>query len=93
MTKLEFASKLERYEKKQRRSKWEFFVIGIIFLIFTFIPSSILYFDENMFGFTSAAFVVIAGLCLSKAWDIKRGTEEHELLVNALELLSASNDT
>ncbi|MBC3765691.1 hypothetical protein [Neptunicella marina] len=93
MTKLEFATKLEKYEKKQRRSKWEYFVIGLVFLMFTFIPSSILYFDENMFGFTSTTFAILAGLCLSKAWDIKRGTEEHELLINALELLSTSNDT
>jgi hypothetical protein len=68
MTKLEFAAKLEKYEKKHRRSKWEYF------------------------GFTSSKFAVLGGLCLAKAWNIKIGTEEHELLINALDLLSA-NDT
>lgn len=92
MTKLEFAIKLEKYEKKQRRSKWEYLGFGIMFLIITFVPSSILYFDDNMFGFTSSAFAVLGGLCLAKAWNIKRGTEEHELLINALDLLS-TNDT
>lgn len=93
MTKLEFANKLEKYHKKQTVNKWLFFIFGIVFITFVFIPGIILSIDENMFGFTSTTLAVFAGLCLGKAWDIKRGSEEHELLVNALDLLSANNDT
>ncbi len=89
MTKLEFAGKLEKYQKKQIRSKWEYFILSIVFLIFTFIPSSILLLSDNMFGLTSPAFAILGGLCLGKAWNIKRGTEEHKLLINALELLKS----
>ena len=93
MTKLEFADKLEKYYKKQTMNKWLLFILGVVFTTFVFVPSIILSIDENMFGFTSTTLAVFAGLCLGKAWDIKRGSEEHELLVNALDLLSANNDT
>lgn len=93
MTKLEFADKLEKYYKKQTMNKWLFFILGVVFIAFVFMPSIILAIDENMFGLTSTTLAVFAGLCLGKAWDIKRGSEEHELLVNALDLLSTNNDT
>ena len=89
MTKLEFAEKLEKYQKTQMRSKWEYFILGIVFLIFTFIPSTILFLSDDMFGLSSPAFAILSGLSLRKAWGIKRGTEEHDLLINALELIKS----
>tara|TARA_R110000772_G_scaffold11927_5_gene36967 strand:- start:1628 stop:1942 length:315 start_codon:yes stop_codon:yes gene_type:complete len=93
MTKLEFADKLETYYKKQTMNKWLFFTFGVVLITFVFMPSIILSIDENMFGFTSTTLAIFGGLLLGKAWDIKRGTEEHELLVNALDLLSDNKDT
>jgi len=93
MTKLEFANKLEIYLKKQNKDKVIYFILGLVFIIFTFIPQVALFFSESMFGFTSAAFSVFGGLCLGKAWHLKSGTEEHELLINAMDLLSSSKDT
>ena len=93
MTNLEFADKLEKYYKKQTMNKWLFFILGVVFIALVFMPSIILSINDNMFGFTSTTLAVFAGLCLGKAWDIKRGSEEHELLVNALDLLSANKET
>jgi hypothetical protein len=93
MTKLDFAIKLEQYNKKQNMEKWLFFFSGIIFIIFLFIPHIIFYLDEYSFVLNSNTLPIFAGICLGKASLIKRGTEEHELLINALDLLSANNDT
>lgn len=88
MTKVEFANKLEAYLKKQNRLKITHLILGVIFILFAFLPQTALFFSETMFGYTQSAFAVFAGLCLGKAWQIKTGSDEHELLVNAMELLS-----
>jgi len=93
MTKLEFAQKLENYVKKQKQTKLFYFIFGIILTIFAFIPETVLFLSERMFGFSSPAFAVFGGLCFGKAWDINSGTEEHELLVIALDLLSDAKNT
>ncbi|NRD73898.1 hypothetical protein HQQ94_11765 [Shewanella sp. VB17] len=89
MTKLEFAVKLEKYQKRKRRSKWTFYSIAFVSLMFLVIPSSILNFNES----ESTFFMVMAVVYFLKASGITNGTEEQELLVNALDLLSAKNDT
>lgn len=92
MTKLEFADKLETYYKKQTINKWLFLILGVVFIVLVFMPSLALAFDEDMFGFSSTSLSIFAGLCFGKAWDIKRGSEEHELLVNALDLIANKED-
>jgi hypothetical protein len=87
MTKLEFADKLETYYKKQTINKWLFLILGVVFIVLVFMPSlSLAFYDKFGFGSTSLPF--LAGLCLGKAWHIQRGSEEHELLVNALYLIA-----
>tara|TARA_R110000737_G_scaffold206442_1_gene224771 strand:+ start:624 stop:905 length:282 start_codon:yes stop_codon:yes gene_type:complete len=93
MTKLEFAEKLENYEKKQQLSKRLYFVIGLVCLILVFVPEVALLLDASDFGYTSVVFSVFGGIFLGKAWQIQSGTEEKELLVNALELLSSDDKT
>ncbi|MCL1094867.1 hypothetical protein [Shewanella kaireitica] len=93
VTKLEFAEKLEKYQKKQIRSKWEHFIWGIVLIAFAFFPSIVPFLNGNSYHIISTAFAILAGLSLRKAWDIKRGTEEHELLIDALELIKAKSDT
>lgn len=91
VTKLEFLIKIEKYEKKQKIYKWGYCILGIFFTAFAFIPSTIMFFDENMFGLRPIIFAILGGGYLNKTWGIIRGTEEHELLINALDLLSTSN--
>jgi len=93
MTKLDFAIKLEQYNKKQDMDKWLFFFSGLIFIVFLFVPNIISYLDEYSFVLNSNTLPIWAGICLGKALLINRGTEEHELLINALDLLSANDDT
>ena len=93
MTKMEFAIKLEKYNKKQRVNMWAYLILGIVFIVFAFTPSITLYLNENNLGFTTSFLAVLGGLFLGKSGEIKRGTEEDELLINALDLLSRSNDT
>tara|TARA_R110000737_G_scaffold205961_2_gene224434 strand:- start:5161 stop:5442 length:282 start_codon:yes stop_codon:yes gene_type:complete len=93
MTKLEFAEKLENYEKQQQRSKRLYFLIGVVCLILVFVPEVALFLDASMFGFTSVMLSIFGGIFLGKAWQIQSGTEEKELLINALELLSSANET
>lgn len=93
MTKLKFAIKLEEYEKRQRRDKWIYFGLAFVLIIFALVPSVIVYFDANMFGFSATSFTILGVLSFSKARSIQKGTEEHELLINAIELLSVKNDT
>jgi hypothetical protein len=88
VTKLEFALKLEKYEKKQKRDKWAYFIIGIIFIIFAFIPYAITFLDKSIIGLLPIGLAYIGGSYLKMAWNINRGTEEHELLINALDLIS-----
>ncbi|MFT5550334.1 MAG: apolipoprotein N-acyltransferase [Candidatus Azotimanducaceae bacterium] len=93
MTKLEFAIKLEEYEKRQRQDKWMYFGLAFVLFIFALVPSVILYFDAHMFGFSSTSFIILGVLSFSKARSIQKGTEEHELLINAIGLLSVKNET
>ncbi len=89
MTKLEFAIKLENYQKRRRKSKWEFYIIGIVSLALAFTPSSILYFNDSMFNY----FALLGVFYIFKALEITNGTEEQELLVNAIDLLSPKRET
>jgi hypothetical protein len=91
VTKLELSKKIDKYVKKQKIYKWVYCILGTIFTVFAFIPSTIMFFDENMFGLPPVMFAIFGGGYLYKAWDIIRGNEEHELLINALDLLSTSN--
>ncbi|MFT6507442.1 MAG: hypothetical protein ACI92O_003043 [Colwellia sp.] len=91
MTKLEFADKLEAYYKKQTINKWLFLILGVVFIVLVFTPSLALAFDDK-FGFGSGSLSFLVGLCLGKAWHIQRGSEEHELLVNALDLIANKED-
>ncbi|MBA6262217.1 hypothetical protein [Colwellia sp. Bg11-12] len=93
MTKSEFATKLVKYEKKQTRTKWVYFILGIPLVIFAFIPNVDVFINESLFWLPSMFFACAGGFYLSKAWDIKVGTEEHELLIDALNLLSDETDT
>ena len=94
MTKLEFAVKLEEYQQRRNQKKWFPLLFGIIFWALVLFPELVLYIDGNMFGLNSVAFGLLGTLCLFKAWSYSDSTEEHSLLINALELLSSSrNDT
>jgi hypothetical protein len=88
VTKLEFSIKLEEYNKKQNRYKWGYALVGIVLTTFAFFPNIIMFFNEDMFGLPSIIFAVFGGYYLNKAWCIIRGTQEHELLIHALNLLT-----
>ena len=92
VNKTEFANKLERYQKRQNQTKITFFVFGILFLLLTFLPYISSFFDLLELGYTSTTFAIFAGLSLGKAWHIRNGTEEHELLIDAMALLSSSKN-
>ena len=93
MTKLEFAIKLEKYEKSQKQDKWMYFGLALVLFILAFVPSVTLYFDSIMFGFSSTSLTIFGALSLGKARSIQKGTEEHELLIDAINLLSFKNDS
>jgi hypothetical protein len=46
-----------------------------------------------MFGLTPQAFGLFGIIYLFKAWGVKDRTKEHELLIDAIDLLSASDAT
>ena len=91
MTKMEFAIKLEEYQKRHYQKKWFPLVFGIIFWAFVIFPTIPLYLDDNMFGLNSVAFSLLGTLCLLKAWSYHDVTEEHRLLIDALELIPTAN--
>ena len=93
MTKLEFAERLESYEKKQQHSKRIYFVLGLLCLIFIFIPAGTLPLNEGMLDVISTTLPIFGGFLIGKAWHIQSGTEEKILLVNALELLASDTKT
>lgn len=93
MTKLEFAIKLEEYEKSQKQDKWMYFGLALVLFILALVPSVTLYFDSIMFGFSSTSLTILGALSLGKARSIQKGTEEHELLIDAINLLSVKNDS
>ena len=91
MTKMEFAIKLEEYQKRHYQKKWLPLVIGIILWSFVFFPAFPLYLDDNMFGLNAVAFSLLGTLCLLKAWSYHDVTEEHRLLIDALGLIPTAN--
>lgn len=93
MNKMEFADKLEAYNKKQNQNKVFFLLLGLFFVLVTFVPQLAVFLNLEDLGFTSSAFSVFGGLCLGKAWHLRSGTEEHELLINAMDLLSSNKNT
>ena len=93
MTKSEFATKLVKYEKRQKRTKWVCFIIGVPLVIFAFIPNVNLFINENLLWLPSMFLACLGGFYLNKAWDINVGTEEHELLIDAMNLLADEKGT
>ena len=93
MTKLDFAIKLEEYDKRQKQEKWMYFGVALVLFIIALVPSVMLYFDSIMFSFSSTSFTILGALSFGKARSIQKGTEEHELLIDAINLLSVKNDS
>lgn len=92
MTKLEFVNKLEDYQKRHYQKKWFPLFFGIVFWAFVVFPSIPMYLDDNMFGLNTVAFSLLGTLCLLKAWSYYDVTEEHLLLIDALEIMKTSNN-
>jgi hypothetical protein len=92
MTKLEFSNKLEEYQNRRNQKKWFPLFFGAVFWAFMIFPNVPMYLDENMFGLNAVAFGLLGTLCLLKAWSYSDVTEEHLLLIDALELIKTSNN-
>jgi hypothetical protein len=92
MTKLEFLNKLEEYQNRRNQKKWFPLFFGAVFWAFAVFPSIPMYLDETMFGLNSTTFGLLGTLCFLKAWSYSDITEEHLLLIDALELMKTSNN-